>query len=192
MTSDDLRRIFLGPTLFRLDTVVAPRIVPIFYFIGLVGILVWAINQLFYAFGRSFFDGLWGLIEIAVFGLLWLIILRVACEAVLVFFRAHATAAEQVRASRIPATLLEDVRDAIHDLAEDEAAPASPTPPRTPPAPALPQRGPVRRTAKRTPPPAPPAAPATPAVITPPPAPPVAPAAPGSPTLPVPPIDDEP
>ena len=31
MTSDDLKRIFLGPTLFRLDTLLSPRLVPVLY-----------------------------------------------------------------------------------------------------------------------------------------------------------------
>ena len=30
MMSDDLKRIFLSPTLFRLDTILSPRLVPIF------------------------------------------------------------------------------------------------------------------------------------------------------------------
>lgn len=168
MTSDDLRRIFLSPTLFRLDSVIAPKLVPIFYGAGLVGILLWAISQLFSSFGRSFGDGLWGLVEIVVFGLLWLIVLRVVCEAVLVFFKAHEGAVESVRATRISSTLLEDVREAIHDLAEDEASEATPSVPQVAAKPAgtseLPQRGPVvRRTAKRTPPAAtPPATPSGP------------------------------
>lgn len=167
--SDDLRRIFLGPTLFRIDTVIAGKLVPILYGTGLVAILVWAINQLFSSFGRSFGDGLWGLVEIAVFGLLWLLILRVACEVALVFFRSHQSAVESVRATRMSATLLEDVREAIHDLAEDDAgdgprapdAPPAATRPSSEVAPTdLPQRGPVvRRTAKRTPPSAPPGPP---------------------------------
>jgi hypothetical protein len=174
MTSDDLRRIFFGPTLFRIDTILATKLVPLLYGVGLVSLLVWAINHLFFTFGSNFGNGLWGLVEIAVFGLLWLIALRIACEAVLVFFRTHEGAVESVRATRISATLLEDVREAIHDLAEDEAADSAvtvsepvPTVPQTaprPPAPPpaarpgseitaaeLPQRGPVvRRTAKRS------------------------------------------
>ena len=31
MTSDDLRRIFMGQTLFRLDTILSPRLVPVLY-----------------------------------------------------------------------------------------------------------------------------------------------------------------
>ena len=194
--SDDLRRIFLGSTLFRLDTLVASRLIPILYAVGLVGILVWAINQLFFNFRVSFGDGLWGLVEIVVFGLLWLLILRLGCEALLVFFRAHDAAVNSMRSSRMSATLLEDVREAIHDLAEEEAANAAttvsePVPTRRPAPPAPPAPAP-RRTAKRTPPAAPPrpvapspspapatppaaATPAAPPAVAPPPSPPAAP-----------------
>ncbi len=35
MTTDDLRRIFFGPTLFRLDTILSPRLIPVLYVTGL-------------------------------------------------------------------------------------------------------------------------------------------------------------
>ena len=40
MTSDDLKRIFLGPTLFRLDTVLSPRLIPVLYVTGLATLLL--------------------------------------------------------------------------------------------------------------------------------------------------------
>ena len=40
MTSDDLRRIFTGRTLFRLDTILAPRMIPIIYAVGLLALLL--------------------------------------------------------------------------------------------------------------------------------------------------------
>ena len=150
MTSDDLKRIFLGPTLFRLDTLLSPRLVPVVYVTGLGAILIWAIKHLFATFGTNFGEGLWGLLEIAVFGAFMLVVLRAACEALLVYFKAHEEAADAVSRTRISSSLLEDVRDAIHDIAEDEpyedetsegAATSEPTTPA------------VRRTAKRTPPP---------------------------------------
>lgn len=166
MNSDDLRRLFLGPTLFRLDTILAPRMVPILYAAGLLALLVWGINHLFWTFGGGFSSGVWGIVEILVFGLLWLIILRIACEGLLVFFRAHATAVDTVMRTRTRSSLLEEVGDAIHDLAESEVdtvtitepVPSRPQPPAkrtttevtvtdTPPKPTV-----VRRTAKRTPP----------------------------------------
>lgn len=172
MTSDDLKRLFLGNTLFRLDTIVSPLLVPILYAVGLVALLVWSINHLFSTFAFGFDDGLWGLVEIAVFGLLGLIVLRIACEALLVFFKAHEGATQRVAQTRISANLLDEVTDAIHDLAEaDERTqptvtttvitpatpPSSPRPASEMMAPDLPVRGPtVRRTARRTPRPKPP------------------------------------
>jgi hypothetical protein len=155
MTSDDLKRIFLGPTLFRLDTILSPRLVPVVYVTGLGAILIWAIKHLFATFGVNFGEGLWGLLEIAVFGAFMLVVLRAACEALLVFFKAHEGAAESVSRTRISSSLIEDVRDAIHDMAdEDESMDMDDMiTPATVPGPDIeitPPRGP-RRTARRTP-----------------------------------------
>lgn len=150
MTGDDLRKIFLGTTLFRLDTVLGQRLVPILYASGLAGLLLWAVTHLFATFGRTFGDGLWGLLEIAVFGLVGLIALRIACEVLLVFFKTHESATRTVSLSRMPGTLVDEVREAISEIADeeddvtvDETPPPKPTPP--------------RRTARRSP-PLPPAA----------------------------------
>ncbi|HHY51400.1 MAG TPA: DUF4282 domain-containing protein [Alphaproteobacteria bacterium] len=149
MTGDDLRKIFLGTTLFRLDTILSPRLVPILYATGLAALLLWAVIHLFATFGRNFGDGLWGLLEIAVFGLLGLVALRIVCEVLLVFFKVHETAAKTVSLSRISTSLLDEVREAISDIADEEDAAAAsdlpPEPPATPPV--------VRRTARRSPPP---------------------------------------
>jgi len=155
MTSDDLKRIFMGPTLFRLDTVLSPRLVPVLYATGLAALLLWAVTHLFEAFGRNFGDGLWGLLEIAVYGAFGLVILRTVCETLLVWFKANEAAADSVSRTRISSTLLEEVRDAIHDMAdeEDELSDEDMITPATVPAPDIeitPPRGP-RRTARRTP-----------------------------------------
>lgn len=155
MTIDDLKRIFLGPTLFRLDTILSPRLVPVLYLTGLGALLIWGVQHLFATFGSSFGNGLWGLLEIAVFGAFFLVILRVVCEALLVFFTANEAAVDAASRARMSSSLLEDVRDAIHDMADEEddldvddmITPATALPPDieiTPP------RGP-RRTARRTP-----------------------------------------
>lgn len=175
MTLDDLKRLFTRQTLFRLDAILSPRLVPILYALGLAAILLWAISHLFWSFGTGFGNGLWGLLVIAVFGLLALVALRIACEALLVWFKAHEQSGDTVNRSRYSASLLDEVRDAIRDLAEEgdgpdyaeadeyitpatEPAPfvppAEPEPPAPPPPlaekPAAPK--PPRRTAKRTPP----------------------------------------
>jgi hypothetical protein len=161
MTLDDLRRLFSSPTLFRLDTILSPKLVPLLYLVGLMAILLWAVSHLFWTFGTNFGNGLWGLLEIVIFGMLWLTLLRIGCEALLVFFRAHEAAAESLSRTRLPTSLLDEVGDAIHDLAEDaddltppmDPAPSviRPSDPMMPPD--VPVRGPtVRRSAKRTPP----------------------------------------
>src|SRR5690606_33724761 len=147
MTGDDLRKLLLGTTLFRLDTILATKLVPILYATGMAVILLWAVTHLFATFGRNFGDGLWGMLEIVVFGLLGIVLLRIVCEMLLVYFNAPETAAPAVGLSRVSASLAEEVRDAIADIAdeEDDAA-ASGRSPAAPP----PQK--PRRTAKRTPP----------------------------------------
>jgi hypothetical protein len=154
MTSDDLKRIFMGPTLFRLDTILSPRLVPILYASGLGAVLLWAVSHLFATFGRNFGDGLWGLLEIIVYGVFGLIALRVACEALLVWFRANEAATDSVNRTRPMSGLLEEVRDAIRDIADEEDATDDDLiAPATVPAPDVPApttRSP-RRTARRTP-----------------------------------------
>ena len=122
MTSDDLKRIFVGPTLFRLDMILSPRLVPVFYVAGLATLLLWAVTHLFDTFGRNFGDGLWGLLEIVVYGGFGLVALRIACEALLVYFKVNEAATDSVSRTRISSTLLEEVRDAIHDIADDVRA----------------------------------------------------------------------
>ncbi|HEY0918038.1 DUF4282 domain-containing protein [Devosia sp.] len=161
MLAEDLKKIFLGPTLFRVDTILGQRLVPVLYATGLAALLLWAVTHLFATFGRNFGDGLWGLLEIAVFGLLGLLVLRAVCELLLVYFKAHETAVKTVSLSRVSGSLLDEVKDAISDIADEEAAeddlPPAPTPAsrstaldvatRLPP-----RRPPVKRTARRTPP----------------------------------------
>lgn len=173
MTLDDLKRLFTRQTLFRLDAILSPRLVPILYALGLAGILLWAVSHLFWSFGFGFGNGLWGLLEIVVFGLLSLIGLRITCEALLVWFKAHESSGDTVNRSRYSASLLDEVRDAIRDLAEegddlDYAEADEYITPATEPAPYVPPAGEAprspatssgetfakpRRTAKRTPPP---------------------------------------
>ena len=156
MTSDDLRRIFMGQTLFRLDTILSPRLVPVLYVTGLATLLMWAVTHLFSAFASSFGDGLWSLLEIVVYGAFGLVLLRTLCEALLVWFKAHESAADSVSRTRISTSLLEEVRDAIHEMAdeEDEVVDVDDLiSPATDPAPDVeitPPRGP-RRTTRRTP-----------------------------------------
>ena len=176
MTLDDLKRLFTRQTLFRLDAILSPKLVPILYALGLAGVLLWAVSHFFFSFGNGFGNGLWGLLEIAVFGLLGIVVLRIVCEALLVWFKTHEQSGDTVHRSRYSASLLDEVRDAIRDLAEqgesvDYAEADEYITPATEPAPYVPsgstsaeetERGPAtssgevfkpRRTARRTPPP---------------------------------------
>ena len=180
MTLDDLKRLFTRQTLFRLDAILSPKLVPIFYALGLAALLLWAVSHLFISFSFGFGIGLWGLLEIIVFGLLAFVGLRIVCEAMLVWFKTHQQSGESVNRARFSSSLIDEVRDAIRDLAEhgedadyaeaDEyITPATEPAPYVPPttaAAAAPEVSPTvrapatkpgepfkpRRTAKRTPP----------------------------------------
>lgn len=149
MTLDDLKKIFLSPTLFRLETILSPRLVPVLYATGLAALLLWSVGHLFASFGRNFGDGLWGILEIAVYGSLFLLLLRVICEVLLVFFKANEATTRAVSISRVPSSLMDEVRDAISDIADespdvDETSEGVSSPTGTTPA--------ARRSARRTPP----------------------------------------
>ena len=120
MTLDDLKKLLTGKVLFRLDSILSPRLIPMLYAVGLAAILLWAVSHLLGTFGASFGNGLWGLLEIAVFGLLSVIVLRIVCEALVVYFKTHETSADNFERTRLSTSLLDEVRDAIHDLAENE------------------------------------------------------------------------
>lgn len=145
MTLDDLKKIFLSPTLFRLDAILSPKLVPVLYGVGMFALLLWAVGHLFLTFGRNFGDGLWGLFEIAVYGALGLIALRVICEVLLVFFKAHEAATRTVAVSRLSGSLMDEVREAIHDIADESDYTETEVEDEITPSP--------RRTARRAPPP---------------------------------------
>ena len=60
MTLDDLKRLFTRHTLCRRDAILSPRLVPSFYALGLAGILLWAVSQLFWSCGVG-----WGGVQIS-------------------------------------------------------------------------------------------------------------------------------
>ena len=149
--------------MFRLDAILGRRLIPVFYALGLCGIGLWAVDHLFASFAYNFGQGLWGILEILVYGPLWILLLRLVCEALQVFFKANESAANAVNRGKMSRSLLEEVGDAIHELADDDddfISPATDPAPFVPDPtdiddidPASPLRGPVvKRTAKRTPP----------------------------------------
>ena len=50
-------------------------------------------------------------------------VLRIGCEALLVWFKTHEHSGETVNRSRYSASLLDEVRDAIRDLAQGDDDP---------------------------------------------------------------------
>ena len=128
MKMDDFKKLATGNVLFNLSRIISPKLVTILYFLGLAAIVLWAVTHFFAAFRFGFGSGLWGLLEIAVFGLLALVVLRIACEAVIVYFRAHADTTEEYAPMRGHGSLIDEVREAIEDLADDESDAAAPTP----------------------------------------------------------------
>jgi hypothetical protein len=125
---DDLRKLLSGRTLYRLDGLIGARLVPVFYALGLAAIGLWAVDHFVASFAFNFSQGLWGIIEIVIYGPLWFVALRIAVELVLVFFKANEVAVAAVDRGRGKNTLAEDVGDAIHDLAEDNDAATDGTP----------------------------------------------------------------
>jgi len=166
MSFEDFGKLVSRSLFLSLDRIVGPRLVKILYLFGVGAIVLWAFDHFFVTFRYGFGDGLWGLLEIAIFGVLGLLALRIVCEALIVYFKANESA---VAAADHPATetnLIDEVRDAIEDLAADDlddlpealsdkggkAKPAS----KASDAPAPSTRRPVRaagkpRTAKRSP-----------------------------------------
>lgn len=121
MTLDDLKHLATGSMLFSLDRIIAPRLVNILYLLGLAALALWAISHLFATFSFGFGAGLWGLLEIVVFGLLGFVVLRIVCETLIVFFKANERAAKSATHPSAPSsTLIDEVRDAIEELAERE------------------------------------------------------------------------
>lgn len=119
---EDLRKFLAGPVLYRLDELIGVRLLPIFYALGLAAIFLWAVDHLVNSFASNFGQGLWGILEIIVYAPLALVALRIVTELVLVFFKAHEAAAATVGRARRTAPLADEVRDAIHELGEDNEA----------------------------------------------------------------------
>ena len=128
MTPDDFGRLASRSLFLSLEHIAAPRLLKVFYVLGLASIALWAISHFFFAFAFGFAEGIWGVIEIVVFGLFMIFGLRIICEAGIVYFKAHepALAPKNARPVVHP-NLMDDVRGAIEDLAGDDEEPAPST-----------------------------------------------------------------
>ncbi len=137
---DDLKKFVASNLLFSLDRIIAPRLFTLVYLLGMAAIALWVMNHLFFSFRFGFGDGLWGLLEIVVIAPLLLLALRIVCEAAMVFFVNNQNSVDSFnRQERIQANpnLIEDVREAIEELANAEE----------PSKPALAKQKPVSRAA---------------------------------------------
>jgi hypothetical protein len=158
MSLDDLRKLATGPVLLSMESIIGARLVPLLYGLGLAAIGLWVIAYVFGSFALGFGEGLWGLITIAVFAPLAAVVLRLVCEAVLIYFKKNEAVALTLRRPRSAATLIDEVSAAIRDLAEDDEdqfVPATEPPPLpgfgADVEPHLPARPGLKRTARRTP-----------------------------------------
>lgn len=120
MTLDDLKKIATGSVLFSLDRVIVPRLIRLVYLLGLAAIGLWGLDHLFDTFRFGFGNGIWGLIEVLVFGLLAFVALRALCEVVLIFYKAHENVVGTAMERPSSASLIDDVAGAIEDLADEE------------------------------------------------------------------------
>ncbi len=120
MKLGDLKVLAKGSLLFSLNKTISPKIITILYLLGLVAIFLFAISHLVASFSLGFIEVIWGVLEIVVFGLLGFIILRISCEAIIIYFKTHENIIADATSSRIKKSLIDDVRDAIEELAQDE------------------------------------------------------------------------
>lgn len=119
MSFDELGKTLNNSLFVSLDRLGGRSLIKGFYALGITAVALWAINHLFFTFSLGFGAGLWGLVEITVFGLLAITGLRILSEAMIVFFQAHAADAEAASTTEIPSSLVDEVRDAIEDLGVD-------------------------------------------------------------------------
>ncbi|AVX04422.1 DUF4282 domain-containing protein [Maritalea myrionectae] len=120
MTPDDMKKLATSGTIFNLDRMIAPKIIKLLYLLGLGTIVLWSINHLFATFADSFGSGLWGLLEVGIFGLGGFVALRVLCETLLVFFKKNEKIMEIQQPVRPALSIFDDVKDALEELAEDD------------------------------------------------------------------------
>lgn len=163
MNFDDIRRIFERSVLLSLDHIITPRLVTLAYFLGLASILLWSISHLVGTFSLGFAEGIWGLLEIGVFGAAALIALRVTCEVLIVYFRSQGVATDTSNSAGTTASLIDEVKDAIEDLAGDVESEIESTPPKATAAKPAPKKSAAKTSTSRSAAAKKPAAPAKPA-----------------------------
>ncbi len=120
MTLDEFGKFFKRSLFLSLDRINGPSLVRVVYLLGLASAVIWGLDHFFASFRTGLGDGLWGLVEIAVFGLFGLTVLRMVCEALIVYFEANKDAMTTASRAETPASLIDEVRDAIEQLGEED------------------------------------------------------------------------
>ncbi len=120
MTFEEFGKFLNRVLLLSLDRINGPSLVRVVYLLGLAVAVVWGLNHFFMTFRTGFGDGLWGLLEIVVFGLFGLTVLRMICEALIVFFEANKDAVRTASRTQSQTNLIDEVRDAIEQLGEQD------------------------------------------------------------------------
>lgn len=134
MNTEDMKKLATSGTIFNLDRMIAPKIIKLLYLLGLGTIVLWSINHLFATFADSFGSGLWGILEVGIFGLGAFVALRVLCETLLVFFKKNEKLIEIQQPARPALSIFDDVKDALEELAEDDVNEAYEALPKSEPA----------------------------------------------------------
>lgn len=128
MSFEEFGKILNRTLLLSMDRISGPRLVRFAYLLGLAVAVIWALDHFFATFRTGFGDGLWGILEIAVFGLFGLTLLRVVCEALIVYFEANKDAVQAASRSDAPTSLIDEVRDAIEQLGDEADFVSAPVP----------------------------------------------------------------
>ncbi len=114
-----LKKIILG-NLFSLNRIIAPKLVHILYFLVLIAIALVAISRFFGALSLGFGAVLWAFFEILVFSLIAFVLLRIFCEMIIIYFHKNKQIVEQITRPKVRVSLLDEVKEAIEELAQDE------------------------------------------------------------------------
>jgi len=127
---DDLKKFATSTLLFSLDRIIGPRLFTLAYLAGLATIVLLAMNHLVFSFSFGFGNGIWGLLEIAVMAPLAVLVLRIVCEAGILFFKNNQETSDKFNRDdglQSAPNLIEDVREAIEELANQDQE-TTPTP----------------------------------------------------------------
>ena len=120
MTFEDFGKFLNRMFLISLDRINGAALVRFVYLLGMAAAVILGLNHFFATFRTGIGDGLWGILEIIVFGLFGLALLRVVCEALIVYFAANKSAIKTASRGDTSVNLIDEVRDAIEQLGDDE------------------------------------------------------------------------